>query len=86
MVTALFCDPPLYNINKNPASLNIRNLIKLLKLGNPISPIANWKNTPEHKLGECVHKKLPQSITLLYVFNVKNTRFDLWFETVYTFH
>ena len=51
LVTALVYDPPLYNINKNPSYHNIRNLIKLRKPGNPISPKVNWKNSPEHKLG-----------------------------------
>ena len=73
LVTALVYDPPLYNINKNPPSPNTRNLIKLRKPGNPISPMVNWKNTPAQKLGKYVFKKLPQSITFLYTFNVKNT-------------
>ena len=82
---ALVYDPPLYNINKNPPSLNIGNLIKIRKPGNPISPMVNWKNTPEHKLGECVLRTSTIHYTSVCLQRQKYKWFDLWLKTIYIY-
>jgi len=60
-------------INLNPATPNIRGLIKIHKYEAPIRPIVNWKTAPAYKLAKLLTKILQTYIPLPYSFNVKNT-------------
>jgi hypothetical protein len=58
--------------NLNPATPNIRGLIKIHKREAPIRPIVNWKTAPAYKLAKLLTKILQTYIPLPYSFNVKN--------------
>ena len=59
-------------INLNPATPNIRGLIKIHIHEAPIRPIVNWKTAPAYKLEKLLTKIFQAYIPLPYAFNVKN--------------
>ena len=59
--------------NLNPATPNIRGLVKIHKHEAPIRPIVNWRTAPAFKLAKLLTMTLQKYIPLPYKFNIKNT-------------
>jgi hypothetical protein len=59
--------------NLNPATPNIRGLIKIRKHEAPIRSIVNWKTAPAFRLAKLLTKILQTYIPLPYSSNVKKT-------------
>ena len=58
-------------IDLNPTLPNIRGLMKIHKVNNPIRPIVNWTSAPAYKLARKLAKDLQKYTPLPYAFNVK---------------
>jgi hypothetical protein len=59
--------------NMNPKAPYIFGNIKLHKVGKPIRPIVNWKNSPGYKLAIHVATLLKQTMRLPNAFNIQNS-------------